>query len=230
MNKQQDNQCQVITFKERVKQNAISNANLFKENFVDCEYCIISKAFEAGYTIIKAFEGNYLHLIGVNASMPADSFFKKCFDGRLNENDFDFKKQGVSSKALKGAVREKIKVFPNMISFFDGKTLLVQKDFKKNKIECAFASTDNTCTLGFSDSGHPKTLLKGNHLNSEKSFSVDVIIKKKVNEGKFKDIVYNDSTADLSYLDGSIVSIISDDIMSLMGTIIKNKGNNESQE
>ncbi|WP_051656582.1 PBECR4 domain-containing protein [Butyrivibrio sp. AE3004] len=105
-----------ISFKERVKNCAIENAPKFNDNFINYEYCIISKAFsDSGYYITKALDGNYLHLVGVNTSMPPDTFFKKCLNRTLSENDFDFVKRGVGKNALKGTVREKIRVLPNMV-------------------------------------------------------------------------------------------------------------------
>ena len=38
-----------ISFKERVRNEAIANAKLYKENFVDYEYLICSQAFEQGF-------------------------------------------------------------------------------------------------------------------------------------------------------------------------------------
>lgn len=84
-----------VSVQERVKNAAISNSKLFNENFIECEYCILSKAFkDKGYYIIRALGGNYLHLVGVNTAMPADSFF-------LNDppkNGASFNKQKLRSQ------------------------------------------------------------------------------------------------------------------------------------
>lgn len=57
--------------------------------------------------------------------------------------------------------------------------LTAQNNFKKNKVECAFATTDNVYTLGFAMSGRPKSLLKENKLDKSKSKNVDLIFRKK---------------------------------------------------
>ncbi|WP_026655328.1 PBECR4 domain-containing protein [Butyrivibrio sp. AE3003] len=202
----------IVSFKERVKNCAIENAKIFNDNFVNFEYCIISRAFnDGGYYITKAFDGNYLHLVGVNTSMPADSFFKKCLDGTLTESDFDFVKRGVGKNALKGAVREKIHVLPNMVTIFEGKPINVQCSFKKNQVICAFASTDNKCTLGFSNSGHPKSLLKGDYLDDNKKFPVEAILRKTHESEIFDELVYN-SGQNCSYIDKDLKNKITIEI------------------
>lgn len=187
-----------VSFKERVCQCAIESAFLFKKNFIDYEYGIFSEAFgKDNYFKIQALDGNYLHLVGVNTSMPADTFFKKCLNATLKENDFDFCKKGVTGNSIKGTVRDKIRVLSCIVKMFEpDKLLYVQKDFKKNKIECAFVSTDNICTLGFSDSGHPKTLLRGDHLDNTKTYPVDLILKREVNNEKFNEILYCENKID----------------------------------
>ena len=62
---------------------------------------------------------------------------------------------------MKGSVREKMAVLPAMMILFTQK-LVADNNYKKHKVECAFATTDHVCTLGFSMSGRPKSLLKGN--------------------------------------------------------------------
>lgn len=149
----------IVSFKERVKNEAIANANLYQSNFIDYEYLVCSEAFNNGYYVIKSDRGNYLHLIGIHTTLSAEEFFDKCNDGTLDENDFDFVKPNKSEKSVKGSVREKIKVLPNMVRLFEYR-LLAEDNFKKNKVECAFATSDNSCTLGFAVSGRPKSLLK----------------------------------------------------------------------
>lgn len=72
------------SFKERVKEEAIVNAKMFKEFFVDCEYLVCSEAFEKNpYYIIGAHTSNYEHLTGVSSALSADEFFNKCLEGTL---------------------------------------------------------------------------------------------------------------------------------------------------
>ena len=47
-------QINMISFKERVKNAAVSNAVPYKETFIDYEYLICSPAFQNGYHIIKS--------------------------------------------------------------------------------------------------------------------------------------------------------------------------------
>lgn len=110
---------EVLSFKERVKNVAINESKNYKRIFVDYEYLICSQVFSnKDYYIISANEDNYQHLIGINSSLSAKYFFIKCFNGTLQETDFDFNKSGQSEKAIKGTVRRKIKVLGNMMTLF----------------------------------------------------------------------------------------------------------------
>ena len=84
----------VVSFKERVKNEAVSNAGLYEKNYIQYEYLVCSEAFETGYHVIKCDKGNYLHLIGIHTELSAEAFFEKCISGELFEEDFDFKKTG----------------------------------------------------------------------------------------------------------------------------------------
>lgn len=152
------------SFKERVRLEMIKAAQKYKEIYVDYEYLICSEAFvEKNYYIVGAEKDNFRHLTGVHSLISAQSFFDKCIDGSLSEDDFDFIKKGQDEKSVKGTVRRKIKVLPDMMELFrDG--LLAEEDFKKNQVFCTFATADGNCTLGFVDSGkaRPKSLIKGN--------------------------------------------------------------------
>lgn len=179
-----------VSFKERVRNEAIANAKFYKVNFVDYEYLICSEAFENGYHIIKSDKGNYLHLIGIHTDLSSKQFFDKCVSGELEESDFDFLKPGKSEKSVKGSVREKITVLPEMVNLFTQK-LLAEDDFKKNRVECAFTTSDNKCTLGFAVSGRPKSLLKGNKLEKSKAKDVDLIFRRpRSSEGLFEELVW----------------------------------------
>lgn len=203
----------VIPFKTKVKDCAISNAPHFKDNFIESEYAIFSNILphDKKYCIVKGNSGNYLHLVGVNTSMPAEVFFRKCLNKTLADSDFDFEKRGVGSKALKGAVRDKIKVLNNMVNLFDGKEIMIQPDFKKNQIDCAIGSTDGECTLGFASSGHPKSLLKGNLLSADKSSAVDLILKRVSGEILFSQIVYQSTSLQDTYSE-TIKDIATDEV------------------
>ena len=77
------------SFKERVKEETITNSRLFKDFFVDYEYLICSDVFEKNpYYIIGAHVSNYKHLIGVSSEISAEEFFNKSINGELKEEDF----------------------------------------------------------------------------------------------------------------------------------------------
>lgn len=201
-----------VSFKERVKNQAIANANLYQANFIDCEYLVCSEAFNNGYHIIKSDKSNYLHLIGIHTTLSAEEFFDKCNDGTLDETDFDFAKPNKSEKSVKGSVREKITVLPDMVRLF-GYRLLAEDNFKKNKVECAFATSDNSCTLGFAVSGRPKSLLKGNELELSKVKPIDLIFRKKrSSEGIYDELVFGNK-ADVAKYKDKIADYISKDFI-----------------
>lgn len=198
----------IVSFKERVKNEAIANASLYQLNFINYEYLVCSEAFNNSYHIIRSDKRNYLHLIGIHTTLSAEDFFDKCFDGTLDEADFDFIKPNKSEKSVKGSVREKITVLPNMVRLFEQR-LLAEDNFKKNKVGCAFASSDNRCTLGFAVSGHPKSLLKGNELESSKVKPVDLIFRKqRSSEGTYDELVFGNK-ADVAKYKDKIVDYIS---------------------
>lgn len=190
-----------ISFKERVRKVAIEGAKLYKENFIDCEYLICSKAFhEKQYYVAKADEGNYLHLLGVHTEMTPKEFFEKCYDGTLTEEDFDFEKKNQSEKSVKGSVRQKIKVLPDMLQMYD-KELVAQEDFKKNRVECAFATADSTHTLGYASAGRPKSLLQKNELDQDKAEKVDLVFQKKRGADKYTKLISGDVANVSAYIE-----------------------------
>ncbi|MCI5740292.1 MAG: PBECR4 domain-containing protein [Lachnospiraceae bacterium] len=201
-----------ISFKERVKNEAITNAKLYETNFINFEYLICSKAFENYYHIIKSDKGNYLHLIGIHTNLTAEDFFDKCYNGKLEEVDFDFIKPNKSEKSVKGSVREKITVLPYMVRLFEQK-LFAEDNFKRNKVECAFATSDNKCTLGFAVSGRPKSLLKGNKLETNKVKEVDLIFRKpRGSKMPYSELVYG-NVADIIQYKEKILDFVSQDFL-----------------
>lgn len=71
---------------------------------------------------------------------------------------------------------------------------------------CSFATSDNTCTLGFilENNAKPKTLLKGNELKS--ITDVGLIVELDIYSDKVKRVVYNPN----SYSEDEIINIILD--------------------
>ncbi len=189
-----------ISFKERVRRTAIENSRPYMRNLISYEYLVCSKAFSSGFKIVKADGSNYLHLIGINSNLTAIDFWKKCLTETLSDNDFDFKKKGQEEKAVKGSVRQKIQVLSHILVMFSGDCELIAEEFfHKNKVECAFATSDNSCTLGFAESGRPKSLMKSNEL-SDKAMKVDLIFRKPRNsKEKFTELCYGEKEKIVKY-------------------------------
>lgn len=184
-----------ISFKERIRLAMLEAAREYKEIYIDYEYLICSEAFkEKEYYIVNAEEDNFQHLTGVHSNLRPKEFFYKCYNGTLQETDFDFVNSGQDEKAVKGTMRRKIKVLPNMMALFqDG--LQAEENLKKNRVSCVFATADGSCTLGFCESkkARPKSLIKGNELKNPSS--VELILRKKTGETLFNDIVLGDMKA-----------------------------------
>ncbi len=191
------------SFKERVKETVIQNAYSYKKYFVEYEYLLCSKAFvKNAYYIVCAHEDNYLHLTGLHTSLDAATFFEKCYNGTLEESDFDFCKSGQNEGEVKGSVRRKINSLPAIMDMFSVGTF-VEEDFEKNKIRCALATGNVSTTLGFVVVGKakPMTLLKGNELNSAKARKLDLVLRRKSGEEKFSEMIIGTSERLLEHKD-----------------------------
>jgi hypothetical protein len=191
-----------ISFKERVRVAIIRSAAEYKRNFVDCEYLVCSEAYtNHKYFIIDGKAENFKHLTGVNSMLDPIAFFKKCCDGSLSDSDFDFIKIGETEKDTKGTVRRKISVLSNMVDFFNSKQIITEEDFVKNRITCSFATTDGLCTVGFMNTSkaRPKTLLKGNALNIQKSKPICLLFRKTQGNSRFNELLIGDAKSFACY-------------------------------
>ena len=205
------------SFKERVKDTMIQNATRYKEYYVDYEYLICSKAFKKNdYYIVASLADNYLHLTGVHTGLKADMFFNKCYDGTLEEDDFDFIKTGQNEREVKGSVRRKINALPDIMDLFT-ETTVIEEDFEKNRIKCALAAGNINITLGFIVTGkaRPMTLLKGNELNTEKSKNIDVVLRRKVGEAKFAEMIIGNNDILKEYKE-SLAGILAENLIDLV--------------
>lgn len=199
------------SFKERVRLEIIKAAKQYKTIYADYEYLVCSEAFvQKDYYIVAAMENNFQHLTGVHSNISPQDFFDKCIQGTLVDADFDFVKKGQDEKAVKGTVRRKIKVLPDMMGLFKA-GLQTEENFKKNKVICSFATADGACTLGFSESvkARPKSLIKGNELKNPKP--VEVILRKKVGEELFNEIIVGDKAV-LKKYQNKIQELVSDEL------------------
>ena len=122
--------------------------------------------------------------------MDATTFFEKCYEGSLEECDFDFCKNGQNEKEVKGSVRRKINSLPSIMNMFASGTS-VEEEFEKNRIRCSLAACNVSATLGFIVVGNakPMTLLKGNELNSAKARKLELVLRRRAGETKFSEII-----------------------------------------
>lgn len=179
------------SFKMRVKEEAIRCSKIYKGLLVDYDYLLCSEVFaNANYYIIQGHEDNYEHLTGVGTKMSAAEFFEKCYDGTLEEDDFSFQKRHESEKNVKGAVRDKIRVLPDIAGLFNSNTV-VEEGFHQNSIACSFAAEGITFTMGFICDGlsKPKTLLRGKKLNPKRTGALELVLRRKRGEDKFDEIL-----------------------------------------
>ena len=184
----------VVSFKERVRNEIIKGASIYKFIFCDYEYLIYSKNFkEQPYYIISANEDNYQHLTGVNTNLSPREFFIKCLNGTITETDFNFKKGYKSEKSIKGSVREKIISLPELSILFSSE-LQAEESFSKGVVNCLLATTNKTITLGFVNriKSRPNTLLKGNQLNKTKSVDISLVLRRNKGADKFRDVIQGD--------------------------------------
>jgi len=212
-----------ISFKERVKNTLIYMAPRYKYYFVNYEYLLCSKAFiNEPYYIVSAHGDNFRHLTGVNSSLSSDEFYEKALDGTLTEADFDFVKRGQSEEQVKGSVRRKINVLPDIINIFSSGTK-VEEDFKKNRVSCSFAAGKFTCTLGFSSSvpAKPMSLLKGNELDPGKSQYLDLVLRRPAGETQFDEIIVGNNEILSDYLE-QIRTLLSDGLLASLSPTSEN--------
>ncbi len=195
------------SFKERVLQQIVTSALIYKSTFIDYEYLVYSSNFSLNlYYLISAHSDNFLHLTGVYTSLSATEFFIKALEGTLAENDFEISKPNqptVISKNNKGTIRKKINALPYIDNLFSTDTL-VQESFHKNQIRCSFATSDNNITMGFihtSNNARPKTLLKGNELDLSKSTPLDLILRRKVGSKFFTEVI----VGDVNYISNELI-------------------------
>lgn len=176
-----DNQ---ISFKARVKNTVIQYSGVYYTQFVCKDYLLISDAFhKKAYYILSAEKDNFLHLTGVTTSMSSSSFFDKCLNGSLEEDDFELTSHGQDEKASKGSIRRKIKSLSSIGSLISASSY-VEENFRKNKVYCSIASSDGSCTMGFIavPKARPKTLLIGNELDNTKAMPIKIILMKNRND------------------------------------------------
>ena len=68
----------------------------------------VLKILRKDYYIFAAEKDNFLHLNGINTNLSAASFFDKCYNGTLIEDDFDFHKKEKMKIVLKGLLEGRL--------------------------------------------------------------------------------------------------------------------------
>lgn len=205
------------SFKTRVKEEAVRCSKIYKDLFVDYDYLLCSEVFvDSDYYIIQGHEDNYEHLTGVGTKISAATFFERCYNGTLVEDDFSFQKRNKSEENVKGAVKDKIRVLPDIASIFNSNTV-VEEGFHQNKIACSFATEGVTFTMGFICDGYskPKTLLRGKKLNPNRAGTLELVLRRKRGEDKFDEILVGNEDALKKYAD-KVQAQLSDGLLSIV--------------
>ena len=153
------------SFKQNVRQQLLVAA---QEYFVLLNKTVIieSNDFESQKKyIIKFNKSNFLHLTGVISNLKASVFFDKCHDSSITLDDFNYDE--IKNKTN---IKNKLRCLATISSMFDNE-LFAQEQFVKNRIICKIATSDGSCTIGFSGGIHcvyPKTVLNKNRLDESK--------------------------------------------------------------
>ena len=198
-----------ISFKTRVRNNAVTYASQYDTLFVKKSYLLISDAFiKRPFYILEAEPTNYLHLIGVSTNLSASVFYTRCLTGTLTESDFDLSFHGKDPKQSKGAIRQKILTLPEMFNILQQESF-VEEDFSKNVVRCSFASSNGICTVGFVSTpiARPMTLLRGDELDHSKAKHLKLLLSKERDEERFSQILIG-KKKDIKYLASEIEELI----------------------
>ena len=191
-------------------------SKLYKATFVEYDYLLCSEAFvKADYYVIQGHEDNYKHLTGVETQIDAATFFEKCFNGTLDEKDFSFQKWHKSEKEVKGAVRDKLKVLPDIVNLFT-EDMMVEEDFCQNIVRCSFAAEMASLTLGFICDGFskPMTLLRGKKLK-DRAGAIELVLRKCRGEEKYNKMLVGNKDTLIKY-GNKISSFLSDELVYLI--------------
>ena len=195
---------EIVSFKAKAAQIAADCADGFRSVFVNYEYLVCSQAFTQNpYYIVSAKPDNYMHLTGIPFGNP-QLFFDKCINGSICESDISFFKRGQTESEVKGSVRRKIAVLPNLINIFSC-PLMAEESFSKNRVICSFGTSDGTCTVGFTLvtnnklAVRPMTLLRGYELDAATAKPVDLVLRRPMGETLFDTIIIGDNTTLSTY-------------------------------
>lgn len=128
---------------------------------------------------------------------------------------------------MKGAVRDKIMVLPDIAGIFSPATT-VEEGFHQNTIACSFAAEGGTFTMGFVCDGFskPKTLLRGKKLNPNRTGAMELVLRRKRGAEKFDQIIVGNNEVLKKYA-VKISALLSAD---LLAVIAPEQSENSSRE
>ncbi len=192
-----------VSFKAKVREAIVMASKMYFEYFVGYEYLLCSEAFKSvAYYIVCADKDNFRHLTGVCTHLNAETFFDRTLGGTLTEEDFDFDKKRQSESEVKGSVRRKISVLPEIGNVFSEGTL-VEENFVRNRIRCSFVAGRKSYTLGFtvSEPIKPMSLLKGNCLDVSIARPLDLVLRRRRGTEKFDELILGDREVASEYAD-----------------------------
>jgi len=84
---------------------------------------------------------------------------------------------------------------PDMMNIFSN-SFDIQEQFIKNRVICTFAAADSNCTIGYKDVEYsiPISLLSGCEINQSTSKPVDLVLRKRIFDDKFDEIILGETT------------------------------------
>ena len=187
-----------------LKESAIK----YKENLKDNNLLIIYKEkAKIKYIEILFLARNFMHLTGVKCNdknrkyMKANQFYQACLNNKLSYKDIIIKQNGTTKLKL-DILSQLIHIDKNC------KMLGVYNNYKKELITEILLGNINMC-LGLVKSATsyyiPNTLLKEDIRKIViEPYQIMAILKKKVEEEKYKDIIYINKKANISEINSNI--------------------------
>lgn len=187
-----------------LKESAIK----YKENLKDNNLLIIYKEKEKiKYIEVLFLARNFMHLTGVKCNdknkkyMKANQFYQACLNNKLSYKDIVIKQDGTT--------KLKLDILSQLIHIDKKiKIIGVYNNYKKELITEILLGNINMC-LGLIKSSSsyyiPNTLLKEDIRKIVvKPYQIVAILKKKVKERKYKDIIYINKKVKISEINSSI--------------------------
>lgn len=187
-----------------LKESAIK----YKENLKDKNLLIIyNKNTDIQYIEILFLARNFMHLTGVKCNdknkkyMKANQFYQACLNNKLSYKDIIIKQDGTT--------KLKLEILSQLIHIDKKcKMIGIYNNYKKELITELLIGNINMC-LGLTKNSSlyyiPNTLLKEDIRRLvEKPYKIIAILKKKVEEEKYQDIIYQDKKVNVNKINKNI--------------------------